>query len=234
MIKMTDFRITEGCFLSRSGKVVVITDPPSHSYTGWQGHIVFGSIKKSGRWNNYGRYYDSSWPNPLDIVEKLPDKKKQPLTRCDPRNPANREFAPTAEASDGKKYPVEWFMVQQRFEDVTPPDGVDLDIFVNGIRRNSPRIYQLFDGVIFYGSALHGRRKSALNDITEKICWTLSPLPPKLKEEVNVWDKYVSDYGTFSATGIKMTAGFVKTHSQEIDALYAWKNHLISQDEVEL
>ena len=133
----------------------------------------------------------------------------------------------TSIASDDNAYPSEWWINEQRFDQHEPPENVA--VFVMGAeykRVGTSLISTKFpDGWQLRVAELRSQGRS----------WTLAPNPPKEKQKPNSWDEYMFGNDIFDFKGSDKSAaiyiGEVASLGKQIDALYDWKNHIISKSE---
>ena len=220
---MSDVIITgPGLYKRRDGELVNISTNHSISHPFRAQRLIY---TPTGFWNQTSEK-EHDW----DIVSRVPSKGQAVVTgqslkeidiagiKVGQSVKAKDLLKPhTSIATDGNAYPSEWWIQEQRFDEHEPPENVDIrvtgeDHGVWNMRMVSGLAYNL---------PMHvGSDYKDLADLYN-CTWTLAPNPPKEKQVAS----------TFRLDGFTIPKQFVLENPDEIDALYAWKNHITSKSE---
>ena len=98
----------------------------------------------------------------------------------------------TYAGSDGKQYPAEWFAVQQRFDEHTPPEYAQLRI---ESFEGAPIGRAVFDNNFLTVGYEDSTQQVHLDQIYDQWTWTIASAPPKPKPVPNIWDEYKTPCG---------------------------------------
>lgn len=237
-IKLTQSDIGKR-FRLRNGEVVKIVDIDKYR----RNYFKFKGCDKSYRTE---QGVCECHAHHLDIIERLPEEGVEIHPHGEPEKlkasrgstfpfngdpnkiqeiplPSTKSIM-TFPASDGKEYPAAWFAQQQSFEEHLPPEGVEIICDGKLYALRGDRICQI-DGPVIWPI---GKARNAF--------WTLTPAAPKPKQEPNVWDEYMSHPRCFKFKTNQGSVALVldedlSAMSDQIDALYAWKNYTLSEKE---